>query len=49
MDVFTVCDDPQQAADIIINFRDSGLKSGIQEPAGLKKQENGKFLQQDQK
>ncbi|MEN6384288.1 MAG: TIGR00730 family Rossman fold protein [Phycisphaerales bacterium] len=45
MDVFTVCDDPQQAADIIINFRESGLKSGIQEPAGLKKNENGQFDQ----
>jgi uncharacterized protein (TIGR00730 family) len=43
MDYFTVCDDPQQAADIIINFKESGLKSGIQEPAGLKKHEDGQF------
>ncbi|MCE5339804.1 MAG: TIGR00730 family Rossman fold protein [Planctomycetaceae bacterium] len=37
MDVFTVCDDPQKAADIIIEFQQSGKQGGIQEPAGLKK------------
>lgn len=37
MDVFCVCDDPQKAADIIIEFQKSGKQGGIQEPAGLKK------------
>ncbi|MGD0785113.1 MAG: TIGR00730 family Rossman fold protein [Sedimentisphaerales bacterium] len=37
MHVFSVCDDPQKAADIIINFHKSGKKSGLQEPGGLKK------------
>lgn len=40
MDVFSVCDDPQQAADIIIDFQKSGKHRGIQEPAGLKKNNN---------
>jgi uncharacterized protein (TIGR00730 family) len=39
-DVFTICDDPHEAAQVIIDFRESGLKSGIQEPAGLKKHNN---------
>ncbi|OQA91370.1 MAG: LOG family protein ORF6 in fasciation locus [Elusimicrobia bacterium ADurb.Bin231] len=37
LDVFKVCDDPQEAADIIIDFQKSGKQRGIQEPAGLKK------------
>ena len=37
MHVFSVCDDPQKAADIIINFHKSGKKVGLQEPTGLKK------------
>ena len=37
MDVFSVCDDPEMAAKIIIDFQKSGKKSGLQEPSGLKK------------
>jgi len=37
MGVFTVCDDPQKAADIIIEFQQSGKQQGLQEPAGLKR------------
>ncbi|MBN1787777.1 MAG: TIGR00730 family Rossman fold protein [Sedimentisphaerales bacterium] len=37
MNVFCVCDDPQKAADIIIDFHKSGQKGGLQEPNGLKK------------
>jgi hypothetical protein len=40
LNVFTLCDDPQQAADIIIEFHRSGGKSGLQEPTGLKKLQN---------
>ncbi len=40
LDVFTVCDDPQKAADVIIDFHRSGGKSGLQEPTGLKKYKN---------
>jgi uncharacterized protein (TIGR00730 family) len=35
--VFSVCDDPQKAANIIIDFHKSGKKVGLQEPTGLKK------------
>jgi predicted Rossmann-fold nucleotide-binding protein len=35
--VFSVYDDPQKAADVIIDFYKSGGKSGVQEPSGLKK------------
>ncbi len=35
--VFSICDDPQKAADIIINFRKSDGRGGLQEPSGLKK------------
>ncbi|MGA2915604.1 MAG: TIGR00730 family Rossman fold protein [Sedimentisphaerales bacterium] len=35
--VFSICDDPQKAADVIISFYRSGGKSGVQEPTGLKK------------
>ena len=35
--VFSVYDDPQKAADVIINFYKSGGRSGVQEPTGLKK------------
>ena len=37
LNVFTVCDDPQKAADIIINFRKSDGRGGLQEPIGLKR------------
>jgi uncharacterized protein (TIGR00730 family) len=37
MDVFTVCDDPHKAADIIVEFQQSGKQCGIQDPDGLKK------------
>jgi len=37
MNVFTVCDDPQKAAQVIIDFQKSGKKIGLQEPSGLKK------------
>jgi uncharacterized protein (TIGR00730 family) len=37
MKVFSVCDDPQKVADIIIDFHKSGKKGGLQEPSGLKK------------
>ncbi len=37
MNVFTVCDDPQKAAQVIIDFQKSGKKVGLQEPSGLKK------------
>jgi uncharacterized protein (TIGR00730 family) len=37
LNVFALCDNPQKAADIIIDFRKSGKKVGLQEPAGLKK------------
>jgi hypothetical protein len=35
--VFSIYDDPQKAADVIIDFYKSGGKSGIWEPTGLKK------------
>jgi hypothetical protein len=38
--VFSICDDPQKAANIIIDFHKSGKKSGLQEPSGLKKTRN---------
>jgi uncharacterized protein (TIGR00730 family) len=37
LNVFTMCDDPQKAAEIITDFHKSGKKSGLREPAGLKK------------
>ena len=37
MNVFMVCDDPQKAAQAIIDFQKSGKKIGLQEPSGLKK------------
>jgi uncharacterized protein (TIGR00730 family) len=40
MDVFCLCDDPQKAADIIINFHKSRKKAGLLEPGGLKKFQN---------
>jgi hypothetical protein len=36
LNVFTLCDEPQKAADIILEFHRSGGKSGLQEPTGLK-------------
>lgn len=37
MKVFSVCDDPQKAAQMIIDFHESGEKGGVHEPGGLKK------------
>jgi uncharacterized protein (TIGR00730 family) len=37
MAVFCLCDDPQKAADVIIDFNKSDKAAGIVEPAGLKK------------
>jgi hypothetical protein len=37
MAVFCVCDDPQKAADVIIDFNKSDKPAGIVEPTGLKK------------
>jgi hypothetical protein len=36
LNVFILCDEPQKAADIILEFHRSGGKSGLQEPTGLK-------------
>jgi len=35
--VFSICDDPQKAADIIISFDKSDGRGGLREPAGLKR------------
>ena len=40
MDVFTVVDDPQAAAKIIVDFRDAQRPAGIELPMGMKKQNN---------
>lgn len=40
MDVFTVVDDPQAAAKIIVDFRDAQKPAGIELPLGMKKQNN---------
>ncbi|MHB0945839.1 MAG: LOG family protein [Sedimentisphaerales bacterium] len=37
MAFFCVCDDPQKAADVIIDFNKSDKQAGIVEPPGLKK------------
>jgi len=37
MNVFTVCDTPEQAAKIIVDFHKKNGRSGIQQPWGLKK------------
>ena len=37
MDVFTLVDDPAQAAKIIIDFQKSDRQGGLEEPAGVKK------------
>ena len=37
MDVFTVCDDPQEAAKIITNFHKKNGRGGLQQPWGIKK------------
>ncbi|MHC4927574.1 MAG: hypothetical protein ACYTER_09680 [Planctomycetota bacterium] len=36
-DVFTVCDDPKEAARIIKDFHSSNGRSGIAQPWGIKK------------
>lgn len=40
MDVFTIVDDPQAAAKIIVDFRDAQRPAGIELPMGMKKQNN---------
>lgn len=39
--VFTLCDDPQEAAEIIINYHKSNGRGGIKSPPGIKKVWNG--------
>ncbi len=41
MNVFTMCDDPQEAAQIIVNFHKSNGRSGFKQPPGIKKIWNG--------
>jgi predicted Rossmann-fold nucleotide-binding protein len=40
MDVFTVVDDPQAAAKIIVDFREAQKPAGIELPMGMKKHHN---------
>ena len=40
MDVFSVVDDPDAAAEIIVNFQKSNGRGGLQEPPGIKKTGN---------
>ncbi len=40
MDVFTIVDDPQAAAKIILDFREAQRPAGIELPLGMKKQNN---------
>ena len=37
LDVFTVLDEPEQAAKVIIDFHKSNGKGGLEEPLGIKK------------
>lgn len=37
MDVFRIIDDPQEAARILVDFRDKDGKGGLEQPPGLKK------------
>jgi len=37
MDVFTIVDDPQKAVEIIVEYRDSNERSGLDLPPGVKK------------
>ena len=41
MDVFTVVDDPAEAAKIIVNFQKSNGRAGLSQPLGIKKQIRG--------
>jgi uncharacterized protein (TIGR00730 family) len=41
MKVFTMCDDPDEAAQIIVNFHKSNGRSGFKQPPGIKKTWNG--------
>lgn len=41
LNVFTMCDDPQEAAQIIIDFHKSNGRGGIKSPPGIKKVWNG--------
>jgi len=41
MDVFTLCDEPEQAAKIIVDFHKSNGRSGFKQPWGLKKPTGG--------
>ena len=40
MDVFTVCDDPKEAARIITDFHSKNGRGGLQQPWGIKKPTN---------
>jgi uncharacterized protein (TIGR00730 family) len=37
MDVFKIIDDPKEAAQILVDFRESNKPSGLQEPGGLRR------------
>ena len=37
LNIFTVVDDPQAATNIIVNFRESKGRSGLDLPPGMKK------------
>jgi uncharacterized protein (TIGR00730 family) len=41
LDVFTLCDEPEQAAQIIVDFHKSNGRGGINSPPGIKKSWNG--------
>lgn len=41
MDVFSICDDPKEAARIITDFHRSNGRSGLLQPPGIKKTRNG--------
>lgn len=41
LEVFSICDDPKEAAKIITDFHRSNGRSGLQQPPGIKKTRNG--------
>ena len=41
MDVFALCDDPDEAVKIIVDFHKSHGRSGLKQPPGIKKTPNG--------
>ena len=44
MDVFSICDDPKEAAKIIKDFHAQNGRSGLQQPWGIKKPSNSDIL-----